>query len=43
MSYPRKSILAKLRGRQSKIVYIATCDPKGTDLVHGQHPNGTRL
>ena len=29
MSYPRKSILAKLRGGQSKIVYIATCDPKG--------------
>ena len=30
MTYSRKSILAKLRGaKQSKIVYIATCDPRG--------------
>ena len=29
MTYSRKTILAKLRGRQPKIVYIATCDPMG--------------
>ena len=29
MTYSRKTILAKLRGKKTKIVYIATCDPIG--------------
>lgn len=29
MTYSRKTILAKLRGNHPKIVYIATCDPRG--------------